>query len=265
MTILDKILTEKAKEIIGLINIPLLEGSQKSVPTFKSKVASSPNMNIIAEIKRSSPSKGAIDMEVDPIEQAKQYEKSGAAAISVLTDETFFNGSMKDLQAVRCAVDIPVLCKDFMIDTIQIDHAKAAGANIILLIVAALSDEQFKKLYNYARTLELEILVEVHNEEEMKRALEVNPEIIGINNRNLKTFEVDLKITEELAHMVTNPETILISESGMKTNHDVKRVADVGAAAILVGETLMRSANVEETFGQLQIPLPIKGEKINAR
>ncbi|MFC4024797.1 indole-3-glycerol phosphate synthase TrpC [Oceanobacillus longus] len=265
MTILDKILTEKAKEIVQLINVPLLEGSKKSVPTFKSIVASSPNMNIIAEIKRSSPSKGAIDMEVDPIEQAKQYEKSGAAAISVLTDETFFNGSMKDLQAVRGAVNIPVLCKDFMIDTIQIDHAKAAGANIILLIVAALSGEQFKKLYNYASTLGLEILVEVHNEEEMKRALEVNPEIIGINNRNLKTFEVDLKITEELARMVTNPETILISESGMKTNQDVKRVADVGAAAILVGETLMRSANVEETFGQLQMPLPAKGEKINAR
>jgi indole-3-glycerol phosphate synthase len=261
MTILDKILAEKAKEIVDLINIPLLEGTNKSVPTFKSKIASSSNMNIIAEIKRSSPSKGAIHMEVDPIEQAKQYEESGAAAISVLTDGPFFNGSMKDLQAVRKAVNIPILCKDFMIDTIQIDHAKAAGANIILLIVAALSDKQFKKLYDYAITLELEVLVEVHNEEEMKRALEVNPEIIGINNRNLKTFEVDLKTTEELARMVTNPETILISESGMKTNQDVERVADVGAVAILVGETLMLSANVQETFGQLQVPLAVKGAK----
>lgn len=261
MTILDKILAEKAKEIVELINIPLLEGAKKSIPTFKSKVTSSSNMNIIAEIKRSSPSKGAIDMEVDPIEQAKQYENSGAVAISVLTDGPFFNGSMKDLQAVRKAVNIPILCKDFMIDTIQIDHAKAAGANIILLIVAALSDEQFKKLYDYARSLELEILVEVHNEEEMKRALEVNPEIIGINNRNLKTFEVDLKTTEELARMVTNPETILISESGMKTKQDAARVASVGAVAILVGETLMQSANVQESFDQLQVPLAVKGAK----
>ena len=261
MTILDKILAEKAKEIVELINIPLLEGDKKSVPTFKSKVTSSFNMNIIAEIKRSSPSKGAIHMEVNPIEQAKQYEDSGAAAISVLTDGPFFNGSMKDLQAVRKAVNIPILCKDFMIDTIQIDHAKAAGANIILLIVAALPDEQFKKLYDYARSLELEVLVEVHNEEEMKRALEVNPEIIGINNRNLKTFEVDLKTTEELARMVTNPETILISESGMKTKQDAARVAGVGAVAILVGETLMQSANVQESFDQLQVPLAVKGAK----
>ncbi|MGJ9459512.1 indole-3-glycerol phosphate synthase TrpC [Oceanobacillus sp. CF4.6] len=263
MTILDKILTEKAKEIVQLINVPLLEGNKKSVPTFKSIVASSSNMNIIAEIKRSSPSKGAIDMDVNPVEQAKQYEESGAAAISVLTDKPFFNGSMKDLQAVRKAVDLPILCKDFIIDSIQIDHAKAAGANIILLIVAALSDEQFKKLYNYATELDLEVLIEVHNEEEMTRALEMNPEIIGINNRNLKTFEIDLQTTEKLAAMIKNPETILISESGMKTTKDVQRAANAGANAVLVGETFMRADNVEETFKAFQIPLPV-GAKINA-
>ncbi|WP_249871420.1 indole-3-glycerol phosphate synthase TrpC [Oceanobacillus saliphilus] len=259
MTFLDKILTEKAKEIVQLIHIPLLEGNQKSVPTFKSKVAASSNMTIIAEIKRSSPSKGAIDMEVDPVKQAKQYEESGAAAISVLTDKPFFNGSMEDLQAVREAVNLPILCKDFIIDSIQIDHAKAAGANIILLIVAALSDEQFKRLYNYATELDLEVLIEVHNEEEMERALEVNPEIIGINNRNLKTFEVDMQTTEKLASMIKNPETILISESGMKTTKDVLQAADAGATAVLIGETLMRAKNVEETFQQFQIPLPVKG------
>lgn len=261
MTILDKILAEKAKELVQLINVPLLKTVKKPVPTFKSMVAASSNMNIIAEIKRSSPSKGAIDMGVDPVKQAKQYEKAGAAAISVLTDDTFFNGSLKDLQAVREAVDIPILNKDFIIDTLQIDHAKAAGANIILLIVAALTDEQFKLLYDYAQTLELEILVEVHNEEEMKRALEVNPEIIGINNRNLKTFEVDLKATEELSSMVENPEAILISESGMKTRADVERVANVGAEAILVGETLMLASNLQETFENLQIPLAVKEMK----
>ena len=258
MTILDKILAEKAKEIVQLINVPLLETSKKTIPTFKSTVASSSNINVIAEIKRSSPSKGAIHMEVDPIDQAKQYEKNGAAAISVLTDETFFNGSLKDLQAVREAVNIPILCKDFVIDTLQIDHAKAAGANIILLIVAALSDEQFKLLYDYALSLDLEVLVEVHNEAEMKQALKVNPGIIGINNRDLKTFKVDIKTTEELAGMVTNPETILISESGMKTGEDVERAAAVGADAILVGETLMLSTNLQETFEALQVPLGVK-------
>ncbi|WP_405096757.1 indole-3-glycerol phosphate synthase TrpC [Oceanobacillus sp. FSL H7-0719] len=261
MTILDEILTEKAKEIVELLHVPLLKTDEKPVPAFKSKIAGASKMNIIAEIKRSSPSKGAIHMEVNPIEQAMQYEKYGAAAISVLTDKTFFNGSLQDLHEIRKAVNIPILCKDFIIDTLQIDHAKAAGANIILLIVAALSDEQFKILYDYARVVDLEVLVEVHNAEEMKRALAMKPDIIGINNRNLKTFEVDIKATEELAAMVTNPDTILISESGMKTRKDAERAANAGADAILVGETLMQSADLETTFEQFQLPLAVKGVK----
>lgn len=261
MTILDKILAEKAKEIVELINVPLLQTKQKTVPTLKSQLTNSTRIQIIAEIKRSSPSKGAIAMEVDPAEQAKQYEKAGAAAISVLTDKRFFNGSMKDLQAVREAVDIPILCKDFIIDTIQIDHAKAAGANIILLIVAALTDEQLELLYDYALDLDLEVLVEVHHEEEMKRALAVNPEIIGINNRDLKTFTVDLKATETLRQKVENEQTFIISESGMKARADVERVAKVGTDAILVGETLMRAADIEETFEALQVPLAVKEVK----
>jgi indole-3-glycerol phosphate synthase len=244
-----------------LINVPLLKTEQKNVPTLKSQLANATQMQIIAEIKRASPSKGVIAMEIDPAEQAKQYEKAGAAAISVLTDRPFFNGSMKDLQAVREAVDIPILCKDFIIDTIQIDHAKAAGANIILLIVAALDEEQFKLLYDYALELDLEVLVEVHNEEEMKRALAVHPEIIGMNNRNLKTFKVDLKVTETLAQMVKNTNTLLISESGMKTRSDVERAVEAGTDGILVGETLMRTSNIEEMFGELQIPLAVKEVK----
>ncbi len=261
MTILDKILAEKVKENVELLHIPLLKTEKKAVPTLKSKMTAASKMSMIAEIKRASPSKGAIQMEVNPVEQAKQYEKYGAAAISVLTDKTFFHGSLQDLHEIRKAVDLPILCKDFIIDTIQIDHAKAAGANIILLIVAAITEEQFKILYNYARRLDLEVLVEVHNKEEMKRALQVNPEIIGINNRNLKTFEVDIKVTEELASMVTNPETILISESGMKTREDVERAANAGAVAILVGETFMQSANLENTFEQLQVLFTVKGAR----
>src|SRR5699024_11632436 len=199
-------------------------------------VKASTNISIIAEIKRSSPSKGAIQMAVDPAAQARKYEALGANAISVLTDEPFFNGTMDDLRAVRQAVDVPILCKDFMIDTIQIDHAKAAGANIILLIVAALDDQTLKNLYDYARAEDLEIIVEVHNEEEMERALKLNPEIVGINNRDLKTFTVDLKTTHRIASMVEGKDIILISESGMQEKENVVEVADFGASVVLRSE-----------------------------
>jgi len=259
MTFLTRILSEKANEVTELKKIKPEQPLNKGISTFKSKVKASNQLTIIAEIKRSSPSKGAIHMNVDPIKQAKLYEKSGAAAISVLTDRPFFNGSFEDLRAVREAVNVPILCKDFIIDPIQIDHAKAAGANIILLIVAALSQEQFSNLYHYAKQLDLEILCEVHHEAEMLRVLELQPDIIGINNRNLRTFEVDLQTTEKLAAMVTNRETILISESGMKTKEDAMRAVESGAHGILVGETLMRTENVPATIQQLQIPLPVKG------
>ena len=216
-------------------------------------------MSIISEIKRSSPSKGPIQMEVDPVSQAKKYESLGAAAISVLTDKTFFNGSMDDLRAVREAVDLPILCKDFMIDKVQIDQAKAAGANIILLIVAALDHETLTSLYSYAKALDLEVLVEVHNEDEMERALNLDAKIIGINNRDLKTFEVDLGTTEALATMVMDPETILISESGIRTRADVVEVESAGASVILVGETFMRSDDLSATFAELRVPLTKEG------
>lgn len=232
-----------------------------STTSLKEKVQSSHSMCIISEIKRSSPSKGNIKMEVNPVQQAKQYEASGASAISVLTDPAFFNGTMEDLREVRKAVNLPILCKDFIIDSIQIDRAKAAGANIILLIVAALDDTNLEKLYHYAKNLDLEILVEVHNEEEMERALKLNPEIIGINNRNLKTFDVNIATTEKLASMVTNPDTILISESGMKTQQDVIRARDAGAKVILVGETLMLADDIDEAFRELKVPLLLKGAK----
>ncbi|KPH77637.1 indole-3-glycerol phosphate synthase [Oceanobacillus caeni] len=232
-----------------------------STTSLKEKVQSSHSMCIISEIKRSSPSKGNIKMEVNPVQQAKQYEASGASAISVLTDPAFFNGTMEDLRDVRKAVNLPILCKDFIIDSIQIDRAKAAGANIILLIVAALDDTNLEKLYHYAKNLDLEILVEVHNEEEMERALKLNPEIIGINNRNLKTFDVNIATTEKLASMVTNPDTILISESGMKTQQDVIRARDAGAKVILVGETLMLADDIDEAFRELKVPLLLKGAK----
>lgn len=253
MSILQKILAEKEKEVAKLADQTFDQPPAKEIPTFKKLVETSQSMNIISEMKRSSPSKGQIDMGVDPIQQAEVYSKNGASAISVLTDQKFFNGSMEDVKAVRDVVDIPILCKDFIIDPIQIDQAKSAGANIILLIVAALSDENLKKLYNYTREQNLEALVEVHNEEEMKRALELDPELLGINNRDLNTFHVSLETTKKLSSMVTNPDTIIISESGMKVKDDVILARDAGAKAILVGETLMESTDLKETFNELRV------------
>src|SRR5699024_3873088 len=195
MTILNKIITEKQNYVNELESKNFPQTSNKVVRTFRETIKDSQNMNIIAEIKRSSPSKGNIDMNVDPVSQAKAYEKHGAAAISVLTDQPFFNGSMDDLRAVRAAVDIPSLCKDFMISKLQIDEAQAAGANIILLIVAALDHVTLTELYIYAKSLNLEVLCEVHNEDEMEQALNLEVDMIGINNRNLKTFDVDRKST----------------------------------------------------------------------
>src|SRR5690625_787434 len=181
-------------------------------------------MSLIADIRRASPSKGNINASVDPVRQAILYEKNGASAISVLTDFPFFKGSMDDLRAVREVVDVPLLCKDFMIDKIQIDIAKQAGASIILLIAAALSNEQLKDLYEHAKGIDLDGLCEVHNEEEMERVLKLEPTLIGINNRDLKTFHVDLETTKRLANMVTNSNTALISESGIATKEEVEIV-----------------------------------------
>lgn len=258
MTILNKILIEKEKEVVKLKDQTFHPSTSKEVPTFKEKIKLSTKINIIAEIKRSSPSKGPIQMNVDPVSQAKKYAALGASAISVLTDQPFFNGSMDDLRAVREVVDLPILCKDFIIDPIQIDQAKAAGANMILLIVAALDYKELTTLYQYAKSQGLEVLVEVHNEDEMERALHLGAQIIGINNRDLKSFEVDLSTTEDLSSMITDPKIILISESGIQTREDVVRVANAGAEVILVGETLMRSNNLAATFTDLRIPLPIK-------
>lgn len=258
MNILEKIVLEKEREVKKLKqeDINILE--QKQIRSFSEIVKKASKMNIIAEIKRASPSKGAIQMEVDPVEQAKQYEALGASAISVLTDEAFFNGSIEDLRAVRDVVDLPILCKDFIIDKVQIDHAKAAGANIILLIVVALDHADLTDLYEYAIASNLEVLVEVHNEDEMERALNLNAKIIGINNRNLKTFEVDLENTEALASMVIDPDTILISESGIRTRDDVTYVESVGANCVLIGETFMRATDLPTTFTNLRIPLKKK-------
>ncbi|MCK1992627.1 indole-3-glycerol phosphate synthase TrpC [Peribacillus muralis] len=244
-----KVEVEKLKEK-GLDESIMIEMVR---PSLVETLKTAETIAIIAEIKRASPSKGTIKMDVNPIEQALSYERGGAAAISVLTDEVFFKGSIADLRAVSEAIKIPRLCKDFIIDEIQIDRAYQAGATIILLIVAALSQERLHELYQYAKNKGLDVLTEIHDEAELKRALELNAELIGINNRNLKTFEVDLAVTERLAKLLDPKRHMIISESGIKTKEDVFRVKQAGAKAILVGETLMTSKNLPNTMAELQM------------
>lgn len=257
MTILDTILAEKAKEVARLKEQYQSASKQINQPikSLYDMFIQSEYMNVIAEIKRASPSKGSINPDVNPPEQGRNYEKYGASVISVLTDYPFFKGTMEDLAAVREAVDIPILNKDFIIDEVQIDRAKDYGANVILLIAAALPKDHLLKLFTYAKQLNLEVLFEVHNEEELLVAQEIGATIIGINNRNLKTFEVDLAITERLAALIDTSKTVVISESGIKTTGDVERIKQTGARGILVGETMMRSGQLEKTFSELRIKL----------
>jgi indole-3-glycerol phosphate synthase len=178
----------------------------------------------------------------DPVAQAKLYEQGGAGAVSVLTDQEFFKGCLDDMRNVRSEVSLPVLRKDFILTEAQVYESVASGADAFLLIVAALTDEELKRLYQLGRTLQSDVLVEVHDLAEMDRALEIDADIIGINNRNLHTFEVDLKTTAELAQEIPS-DCLGISESGIRSREDVKAVVAEGIHCVLVGETLMRDGD----------------------
>ncbi|WP_332651387.1 indole-3-glycerol phosphate synthase TrpC [Lysinibacillus sp. 54212] len=259
MTILDKIIANKKLELPELLGaLPKFHTLEKQRPSLYETLIYDKQLQVIAEMKRASPSKGDIATGVDPVQQALTYEKAGAACISVLTERKFFKGSYQDLNAVANAVAIPVLCKDFIIHEVQIDYAKAAGASVILLIVAALTDEELQSLYSYATKSDLEVLVEVHDVEELERALLIDAKIIGVNNRNLKTFEVDLKQTEKISSALNRSDIAFISESGIWNSDDASQVAGFGAKAVLVGESLMRSEHVAENLQALQVPIPMK-------
>ena len=209
-------------------------------------------LGLIAEVKRASPSAGLIAETFDPVEIATRYAAAGADAISVLTDEKFFQGHLDHLRAVRAAVDLPVLRKDFVLDEVQIYEASAAGADAILLIVAALEQDDLLRLLDVATACQLDALVEVHTLEELDRALETDARIIGINNRNLATFEVDLATTETLSEQVPSG-ILLVSESGIRNADDSRRLRACGADGILVGETLMRSRDVAREVASLKL------------
>jgi indole-3-glycerol phosphate synthase len=199
-------------------------------------------MNVIAEVKRSSPSKGNLAPITDPAALAEKYQEAGAAAVSVLTEQRRFGGSLADLDAVRSRIEIPVLRKDFMVDEYQFLEARAHGADIVLLIVAALSKSQLKDFYDLATELGMASLIEVHTQTELESAMDISPRIVGVNSRNLKTLEVSASVFEELIPAI--PSTVIrVAESGISTRTDVAQAQKAGATAILVGESLVKSGD----------------------
>lgn len=209
-----------------------------------------PGLALIAEVKKASPSAGVIAADFDPVAIARAYEAGGAHAISVLTDEQFFQGHNKFLVDVRRAVGLPVLRKDFTIHEVQIYEASLLGADAVLLIVAALDDAALWHLFEVAGRCQLDALVEVHTMAELDRALELDPRLIGINNRDLTTFEVNLETTGRLSEQVPD-DVVLVSESGLKTGADTRRVLECGCDAILVGEALMRTGDIAGQIAEM--------------
>ncbi|WP_182526386.1 indole-3-glycerol phosphate synthase TrpC [Nocardioides dongkuii] len=201
-----------------------------------------PGSSVIAEVKRRSPSKGALADIPDPADLAREYAAGGAAAISVLTEERRFGGSLADLRAVRAAVDVPLLRKDFIVTGYQLLEARAAGADLALLIVAALDDDDLRRLHDEARELGLTVLVEVHDEAEVERAVALGAELVGINARNLKTLEIDGDAFGRLAPLVPG-DRVLVAESGITSPDDVARYVAEGARAVLVGEALVKDGD----------------------
>ena len=204
---------------------------------------------MIAEVKKASPSKGLIRADFDPEAIARSYESAGASAISVLTDEKFFQGSLDYLKLVKRTVSLPVLRKDFIIDAYQVFEARTAGADAILLIVAALPHDSLTALMNCASELGMDQLVEVHDESELETALEVGAPLIGINNRNLRTFEVTLDTTARLLPMIPRAKTV--SESGIFTRRDMVSLGAMGVDAVLIGEALMRQDDIQAKLAEL--------------
>jgi indole-3-glycerol phosphate synthase len=284
MTILDKIVEEKRREIARLpervlaagdLRDAMLERGERRDFTAALRRSKAGPVALIAEVKKASPSAGVIREDFDPVHIAKEYEAAGASCLSVLTDEKFFLGSLDYLRRIRAAVKLPLLRKDFIIDERQILEAIEWGADAILLIVAILDDARMQRFHSLAIEAGLSVLVEVHDEAELDRALAVGAGLIGLNNRDLKTFKVDLATTERLAarlrakmedgglkmakaksaspssvlHSPSSP--LLVAESGIHTRADVERLANCGAQAILVGESLMKHGDIQAKIKEL--------------
>jgi Indole-3-glycerol phosphate synthase len=207
-------------------------------------------VNIIAEIKRASPSKGIINDKIDVAETARAYERGGACAISVLTEEDRFRGSLEDLRAARAVVNLPILRKDFIFDEFQIEEAEAAGTDVILLIVAMLDKKDLERLYKFADSLGLDVLVEVHTLAELETAASLGAKIIGVNNRDLHSFKVSLDVSRELIKHAPK-DALMIAESGISTKEEILELRRLGFSGFLIGESLMRSENAANSLASL--------------
>jgi indole-3-glycerol phosphate synthase len=259
--ILDTIVEEKKREIARLparvlaagdLRDAMLEQGERRDFLAALRKPKSGSVALIAEVKKASPSAGVICPDFDPVRIAKEYEAGGASCLSVLTDEKFFQGSLDYLRQIRAAVKLPLLRKDFIIDERQILEAIEWGADAILLIVAILDDARLRRFHSLALEAGLAALVEVHDEAEMDRALAVDAKLIGVNNRDLKTFKVDLAITERLAMKLKGARpALLVAESGIHTHSDVDRLARCGAQAILVGESLVKHGDIQTKIKEL--------------
>jgi len=250
--VLEKICADKRDHVaariadVSLDDIKAQAANGPALRPFADRLASAMERGeygLIAEIKKASPSKGLIREDFAPAALARAYQSGGATCLSVLTDIPYFQGRDDYLTAARIATTLPVLRKDFILDAYQVYESRAIGADCILLIMAALTDDEAAELEGIAHELEMDVLVEVHNGEELERALKLTSRLIGVNNRNLKTLEVDLATTEDLAASIPQGR-ILVSESGLSEPADLERMAVVGASCFLIGESLMRQSDV---------------------
>ena len=254
MSILDQIIASKKKEVAlkkSVVSVAQLENSDlfnKKTSSLSKSIINSP-YGIIAEHKRRSPSKETINNSFSVEEVVKGYENAGASGISVLTDMQYFGGSLEDLLLARASVQIPLLRKEFIVDEYQLLEAKAFGADAILLIAAVLTREEIKQLSEFAQSLALEVLLEVHNREELEKSIMPSLDLIGVNNRNLKTFEVSLQNSIDLVNHIPN-DFVKISESGITTTEDVKLLRSCGFQGFLIGENFMKTNNPRKSLEQ---------------
>lgn len=254
MNILERIILDKRKEVDfkrKIIPISQLEQSilfEKETNSLVNKLKHS-NTGFIAEYKRRSPSKSVINQNLNVFDVAKGYEDAGVCGMSVLTDGKYFGGSLDDLVVARASCDLPLLRKEFIIDAYQILEAKAYGADVILLVAAILTTDKIKQFSKLAKNLNLEVLLEVHNEEELKKSIMPNLDMIGVNNRNLKTFEVSIDISKQLSAQIP-PDFIKVSESGISSVNAIKELQSYGYQGFLIGENFMKTDNAGESANQ---------------
>jgi len=254
--VLDTIVAHKRSEIAAAkraVSAADLETQLTSAPPVRDFVAALRNANgmgLIAEVKKASPSAGIIRADFEPVAIAQIYEQNGANCLSVLTDENFFQGHLNYLKAIREVVSIPVMRKEFILDRYQVLEARVAGADCVLLIAECLNDCELRDLYFYASELGMECLIEIYEPENLDRVLKLDPPLVGINNRNLKNFATSLSHTTDLAKNIP-PQTLLVSESGIRTPADVAHLKAHGVGAILVGESLMKEADIGQAVRKL--------------